>query len=319
MALLATLLVLLFARDISRAGHGATSPRLSENRSFAALTNSLVNQENAFDARTAYLLTRASSVSRPVFDARLEQLAQLVSSWQVQASRLRRPQLAHDVNDTIAQLTEQRIDDDEFLLTAVANGLSLPWTPSFTLAKGLTIATAQASLVATSEQWNVARRSLRLEPGHVALLATKNAVATLPFATVMTRLEQSPSLILTRGVGITAVSVQPSPLPAPSGEILLPPTSSVHLGVTVTNASYATQRVSVAVVFTPSGPSALAQRQTLSVTLGPLGSYAFVFQNLHSAPSEHAVLSLSVAGTSSGANMSRSRRYTVVISPSGNG
>jgi len=71
-ALVATLLVLVFARDIGRSAHGAINPRRSENRSFAALANSLLGQENAFDARLTYLLTNGESVSRSVFAARLD-------------------------------------------------------------------------------------------------------------------------------------------------------------------------------------------------------------------------------------------------------
>ena len=319
MALIATLLALLFARDISRAGHGAISPRLSENQSFAVLANSLVSQENAFDTRVTYLLTRGDSLSRPVFAARLKQLAQVLPSWQTQASHLRRPTLVHGINGTIAQLTEQRIGDYEFLLSAVAEGLSLPWAAPTSATSGLTITAAQSSLVATSRTWDYARRGLLLEPGHVTLLATSNDLAQLDLTRVMSRLEQSASLVLTRGVGITAVAVAPAPLPAPTGEILLPPTGTIHLGVTVTNASDATQPVSLSVVFTPTGRLGVAQRQTMTVTLRPLASYAFVAKVLTIAPSEHATLSVSVAGAPSGPNMVRSRRYTVVISPSGNG
>ncbi len=319
MALIATLLALLFARDISRAGHGAISPRLSENESFAVLANSLLGQENAFDARVTYLLTRGGSLSRPVFAARLEQLAQVLPSWQTQASFLRRPPLRHGVNSTIAQLTEQRVDDYQFLLSAVAEGLSLPWRTPPNITPGLSIAAAQASLVATSRTWNYARRGLLLEPGHVTLLATSNDLAQLDLTAVMSRLEQAASLVLVRAVGITAVSVAPAPLPAPTGEILLPPTGTIHLGVTVTNASDATQPVSLSVVFAPTGLLGVAQRQTMTVTLRPLASYAFVAKVLTIAQSEHATLTLSLAGAPSGPNMVRSRRYTVVISPSGNG
>jgi len=319
MAVIATLLVLLFARDISRAGHGATSPRRSENESFAALSNVMIGQENAFDTRLSYLLIHGGSLSRQVFASRMAQLQQQLPVLQTEGSRLRRPLLKHNINDTIAQLTEQRIDDYQFLLSAVAANLSMPWATPSNVTPGLSVATAQASLLATSQQWNLARRGLLLEPGHVSLLATTSAVAHLDFASVMSRLSQSPSLTLTRGIGISAVSVSPAALPAPTGEILLPPTNTVHLGVTVSNASYATQPVTLTIVLTAAGASGVAQRQSMSVTLGPLASYAFVAKNLSIAASEHATLTLSLAGAPSGPAMVRSRRYTVVVSPSGNG
>lgn len=318
-AVIVTLLVLLLARDISRAGHGATSPRLTENESFAALTNSLIGQENAFDTRLAYLLSHGQTLSRQVFAARLEQLQQQLPQFQTEGSRLRRPPLKHRINETIAQLTEQRVDDYQSLLSSVAAGLSLPWTTPSNVTPGLSATAAQASLLVTNQQWDLARRGLLLEPGHVTLIATTTNVARLDFATVMSRLSQSPSLTLTRGVGITAVSVLPAPLPAPTGEILLPPTNAVHLGVTVSNASYATQPVTLTIVLTPAGASGVAQRQSMSVTLRPLASYAFVPKILNIAASEHATLTLSLAGAPSGPAMVRSRRYTVVVSPSGNG
>ncbi|MBW4077452.1 MAG: hypothetical protein HIU84_02865 [Acidobacteria bacterium] len=319
MAVIATLLVLLFARDISRAGHGATSPRLSENESFAALGNVMIGQENDLDTRLAYLLDHGQSLSRQVFAARLAQLQQQLPVLQTEASRLRRPLLKHRINDTIAQLTEQRVDDYQFLLSAVAAGLSMPWSTPSNVTPGLSVAAAQASLLSTNQQWNLARRGLLLEPGHVTLLATSSAMAHLDFAATMSRLSQSPSLTLTRGIGITAVSVSPAPLPAPTGEILLPPTGLIHLGVSVSNASYATQPVTLTIVLSPVGRAGVVQRQSMSVTLRPLSSYGFVPKILRIAASEHATLTLSLAGAQSGPNMVRSRRYSVVVSPSGNG
>jgi hypothetical protein len=171
-AVIATLLVLLLARDISRAGHGATSPRLTENESFAALTNTLIGQENTFDAHLAYLLSHGASLSRQVFAARLEQLQQQLPAFQTEGSRLRRPPLKHQINNTIAQLTEQRVDDYQSMLSSVAAGLSLPWTTPSNVTPGLSVAAAQASLLVTSQQWDLARRGLLLEPGHVTLIAT---------------------------------------------------------------------------------------------------------------------------------------------------
>ena len=75
-AVVATLVVLLFARDVTRSAHGAISPRRSENRSFGVLANLLLSQQNDFDAHLAYLLANGTSLTRPVFAARLTQLYQ---------------------------------------------------------------------------------------------------------------------------------------------------------------------------------------------------------------------------------------------------
>ena len=121
-----TFVVLVFARDISRAGHGSITSRRSENRSFAALANALITQENDFDGRLTLLLQDGSSLSRPVFDARLDQLDQQLTSWSAAAELVRRPKLDRDVNDVFADLTETRIDDYESLFSSIAHRLSLP-------------------------------------------------------------------------------------------------------------------------------------------------------------------------------------------------
>jgi hypothetical protein len=120
-------------------------------------------------------------------------------------------------------------------------------------------------------------------------------------------------------VGIVAVSVNPAPLPAMKGELLLPPTRSVRLGVSVKNASYDDQPISITYVLTPNNRLGISQRQTMNYTLGPLQSYAFVPNLLSVVASEHATLTISVGGAPSGPAMSRLRRYTVVVSSSGNG
>ena len=317
-ALALTLLVLVFARDVSRSAHGAESPRKSENRTFAALANSLLGQENVFDAHLTFLLSHGQGLSRPVFAARLEQLEQQLPSWQTDAGLLRRPQLAHGVNDVLSQLTEQRVDDYEAMLAAVANGLSLPWAPTLKDTTVTNVSSAQSSLMATTEQWNVARWGLHKEPGRVTLDSCSNSSALLSFSTAMHSLELSPSLVLARGIGITAVSVSPAPLPAVTGELLLPPTSSVHIGVTVSNLSYSNQPVDLTVILTPSNHFGTGSRQTFSTTIGPLGSFAFVPKLMSVTTSEHAVLTISVGGAPTGANTSRVRRYNVIVSPSGN-
>jgi hypothetical protein len=69
------------------------------------------------------------------------------------------------------------------------------------------------------------------------------------------------------------------------------------LAVSVTNAGYVTQPVTLRVTLQPAHGS--AQRQTMSTTLGPLQSYAFV-------------------ANPAASGMTRSRTYQVTMSPSGN-
>jgi len=317
LALSATLVILLFSQDITKSAHSAAALRRSENRTFGVLANGLLGQENLFDQRLAFLLGNGATLTRPVFAARLAQLAQVLPDLSNEASLLRRPVLSHNVNSVLSLLTEQRVDDYQILLREVARALTLPWPVVNT--PPLTPSQAQASLVTTNAQWALARRSLVKEPGRVHLIGHAPSFGASMFTTQLATLANAPSLALTRGVGISAVLVSPSPLPAPSGTLLLPPVSSLHLGVTVTNAAYADQVVTLTVTFTPANTRRPRQIQRLRTTLGPLKSYAFVPTRLLTYVSEKGVLTIALGGAPAGTNMSVLRTYAVTMSPSGTG
>jgi len=318
-ALAATLVVLVFARDISRSAHDSLSPRRSENRTFASMGNVLLGQQDAFDGHLTYLLTNGATLTRPVFAARLSQLDEQLPQWLIEANQIRRPRLAHDINDVLGLVSETRVDAYQSLLASIALALALPWHSSAPVDTVVSTAQAQAALRATGAQWNRARFGLRHEPGRASLLALSDFSALLDFTSALSTLAHSSSLAVTRGIGVSAVSVTPAPLPAPIGELLLPPTSSLRVGVTVSNASYVKQPVSLTYLLTPINHLGVSIRRTMTATLGPLSSYAFVAPPLTSVANERATLTITVAGAPSGPAMSRLRRYTVVISPSGNG
>ncbi len=314
-ALTITLLVLLFANDINRAAHAAIGPRRSENRSFGQMVDGLVTSENNFDARLYYLLAHASTLSRPVFTARLIQLDQALSGWNTDAKMLRSPVLAHHVNDVVTNLTEQRVDDYQNLLSAIARRLTLPWTPAPVRSQAVT--DPGQSLVVTVQQWDVARWALAREPGRVVLPGLTMASAKYYVARGLATLVSSPNLSLRRGVGIAAVSVNPSPLPAGAGVLLLPPVTTVQIGISVENTAFVEQPVTLHISFVPT--SGVTQSQTMSALLGPLGAYAFVPNLFHTLASERARLTITISGAPAGGGLPRTRTYQVKMSPSGNG
>jgi len=125
-ALAVTLLVLLFARDVNRAAHASSGVRRSENRSFAQLANALLESEHLFGQHLGYLLTHGATLSRPVFAARLDQLALQLPDWSTDANLLRRPDIDHDLNTAIDELTVQRVDDYQVVLDSVAAASTCP-------------------------------------------------------------------------------------------------------------------------------------------------------------------------------------------------
>jgi len=312
------LLAILFARDINRSAHQSSSPRRSENKSFAALANVLITQENQFDQRLSYLLDNGSGLSRVDFGARLAQLDGQLLTWLNEGQQLTSPVLAHHVNVTLATLTTERVGDYQALLSRIAATLRLPWQASTLLDTGLSTARAQASLVTTSDTWNIARWSLVKEPGRVTMPETSDGVGTLDLGSVLDVLEHSGTLAVTRAITISAVLVSPASLPAPSGELLFPPAREIRLGVTVTNRGYVLQPVTMTFTFQQTNGAKTVQSQTMSTTLGPLSSFAFVPKLLVTTAGERATLSINVSGAPLETNLTSSRHYLVIVSPSGN-
>jgi hypothetical protein len=314
-ALIVTLVVLVFARDISRSAHDAITNERSENRSFAGLANALITQENDFDARTALLLQGGGTLTRPVFDARLQQLDQQLAFWSTSANLLRRPRLAHDMNDKVADMTQTRVADYEEIFAGITRSLSLP-APKPTY-QGTPPSDPAGSLYNTALAWNKERSALRHDPGTVRLDALKLASAKLLMTSGTATLTSSPSLAVVREIGIAAVSIAPAPLPAKRGVLLLPPVTTIKLGVSVVNAEFVEQQITLQVTMSPSNGPLPAHRQTLHVILAPLQSFAFAPQNIAVVPSERATLDIRITGAPGSTTLSRSKRYRVEMSPPG--
>jgi hypothetical protein len=313
LALVVTLIVLVFARDVSRSAHGAITARRSENRSFGALANALILQENAFDGRLYLLLSQGGSLSREVFAARLSQLDEQLSGWSTAADQLRRPTLSHDVNNEFDLLTQERVETYQTLLGDVAHDLQLPWNVQYSA----TIVNPAVSLIETSKSWNMDRFALRKEPGTVRLDATSAETAQY-FDKNGANALQSTSLALVRAVDIAAVRVNPSPLPSKSGVLLLPPVTSVQVGVTVVNDSYDNQPITFTVQVIPLNNRGASFSQRMTTTLGPMGAYAFVPKILTTAPSELARVILHVIGARAAVGKLTTEVFRLEMSPSGN-
>ena len=314
LALIITLIVLVFARDVSRSAHGAITERRSENKSFAALANGLINQENSFDTRLDRLVVQGQTLPRVVFAARLYQLNDELPQWATDAGLLDEPTLAHHVNQTLSQLTIERVAAYETLLDNIAHDLTLPWsTPPLEH-----VANPAATLVSTSEKWNKSRFALVKEPGLVHLVATTEHSAKYFVQHGASELLDSPSLELVRAIGIVAVRVSPSPLPAPSGVLLLPPVRSVELGVSVLNASYDEQPVTLTIRVVPTSNLGKAYSTTLHATIGPLKAYAFVPKLLTTKANETAGIVISVSGARAAVGKVTTEHFRLEMSPSGN-
>jgi hypothetical protein len=314
LALIITLIVLVFARDVSRSAHGAITERRSENKSFGALTNGLIGQENEFDARFDRLLSQGGTLRRTIFAARFYQLNEELPEWVTDANLLRDPALSHHVNETLYAITTERVAAYQALLGEIAHVLTLPWTTT----PIEHVANPAVTLVNTSKQWNVARFALVKEPGGVHLDATTAHSATYFRQRGTYGLVSSRSLELVRAISIVAVHVTPAPLPAKPGILLLPPVTIVQLGVSVLNASYDEQAVILSIRVTPTNHRGQPFFERMRATIGPLEGYAFVPKSLTTAASERAGVVITVTGARAAVGKVTTEHYRLEMSPSGN-
>ncbi len=313
-ALVLTFLVLAFGREVSRSAHQLKSARLSENLTFQSLATTVLVQENAFDARLSSLLSTGSGLTRPAFAVQLSSLEQDLSLWRDEVGLMATPVLSPDLNVTLVRDTQTRVDDYDTVLSYVAKALDLsgPSAPAT-----LSLGAAQLSLSATAASWGQDRHLLANAPGNVTLVALNTASAQLNVPQDVATLLASPSLTPTRAIVIAAIQVQPAPFPAPPLSLLLAPTTTMQVQVAVSNLREILQPVSLSMVLQP--VDGATQKVTLTQTLAPNASYAFVAHTFAVVPGERATLSVSVNGVPPQSSLAHSRTYALSVSPSGAG
>jgi hypothetical protein len=170
-------------------------------------------------------------------------------------------------------------------------------------------------LITTGIAWNRDRYDLTKEPGRQHLQPLTFAAAKYFISFGAQNLTSSTSLAVVRGIGVAAVSISPAPFPSTHGELLLPPVSQFHIGISVTNTAYVEQPVTLNVTLTPSNGPHPTVRQNFHLNLAPLQSYAVVPKDFTTVPSERATLVISASGAPAGANLTTTRTYSVVMSP----
>jgi hypothetical protein len=273
----------------------------------------LVIQQNNFDQSLVTLLKSGATLTRPVLDTQLQQLRSQLVTWTTEAQLLHRPRLAHDVNDKLEQLTLQRIDAYNTILSSIASQLTLPaLTP---VATDKAVSTPGQLLITTGIAWNNDRYDLTKEPGRQHLQSMTFASAKYFISFGAQNLTSSSTLAVVRGIGVAAVSISPAPFPSTHGELLLPPVSQFQVGVSVSNTGFVEQPVTLNVTLTPSNGPHPTVRKSFHMDLAPLQSYAVLPKSFATVPSERATLAISVSGAPAGANMTTTRTYNVVMSP----
>ena len=314
-ALLVTLLVVVFGHEVSRSAHLENSARLSEDLSFAQLATTLINHENTFDFQLNQLLTSGAQLSRVDFALRLSELAQDLTFWREVATQMKTPVLTPSLNVLLSNDTLMRVNDYDNLLSYIAVALALP-VPVNALAPR-SLGEVQKSLLSTAANWGEARHQLAHSPGHVTLSPLTNLSAVLNMPQVVNALAATPSVAISRAIEISAIEVQPAPFPAPAQDLVLAPTNSVQVQVSISNLREISQPVSLVMTFTPSTGS--SQQVTQTQTLSALTSFAFPRHIFSVFPGERGTLSVTLNAVPSSAQLLHNRTYRVSVSTSGPG
>ena len=306
---LTSVLILIFASDVSRAAHNVPSARASQNASFAVLGDTLISEENSIDSSLTSILVRGASLNRAQLYTKLLTLRDETLTIPAEAAQLRFPVIAGELNEKLANGCQERVRAYDAILADVARGLSLPWPSPATL----TIAQADADLASTTQSWSSLTGALASQPGHVTLDAFSNFSGILNATSIVQQLSAAPHLKVARSVTIAAVSVTPSPFPGPRGQLDEPSTSTVALGVSVLNGAFVTQPVTVTATLTASNGRSASRTRRL--VLGPRGAVAVTPLSFAVYGGEHATLAVSVSGAPATPGGMTQRTYQVVVAP----
>jgi hypothetical protein len=309
------LVILVFGREVSRSAHQENSARLSENLSFSSVAGTLLTQENSFDTQLATLLTTGSHLTRPQFAVQLSELTQEVSAWRNVAGLMMTPVLSPNLNVTLSQATVIRVTDYDTMLAYVAQALSLSGPTTSNSAP--TLGAAQLSLSATAASWGSQRHQLSGAPGSVTLSALTNVSGKLNVPQDVATLASAPNLAATRAIMISAIQIQPAPFPAPALTLLLAPTTSMLVQVAVSNLREIAQPVSLSLVLTSA--SGAVQQVTMTHTLAPSTSFAFVSHSFMVHSGEKGTFSVTLNGLPAAPGLRHSRTYALSVSPTGAG
>lgn len=307
-ALVVTVGSLVFVRDVSRQARASTSAQTALNKNFKSLTDSLMSEENDLDAATMAMLNDAATMSRSQLAAALSQLRLSAASVLAASEVLRTPTIAHNAAANQYTVSAARASAITHLLGAIAGPLQLPDAGPSSPASAV-VATLQSS----NALWATTRTSLRGDPGHVTLSRSHFLLADAPVSDLVNAVVSAPALQVARSVQIAAVAVTPSPLPAPSGRLVLTPASLMTVGVSVMNNDFVRQPVTVTVVVDPSNRLGKYERFQSSGTMAPSGAWSADFDAIAVTPGEVGRLVVNVSGPGVTGIV---RTYVLSIAPS---
>jgi hypothetical protein len=308
-ALVVTLVVLVFARDVSRAAHSVPTAVASQNESFAALATDLVTKANALDTAVTAVLVHGGALTRSQLAAQLVVLHHDTQTLAQQGSQVGLPPLTDNASAVLASdlITRARLTDD--FLRSVATALQLPYAPTALWIPSRDLpALARATLT-----WNRLSTALVKEPGHVTLPLLSNFVGELNLTATLQGLVASPSLQPAHAVAIAAVAIDPAPLPATGSVLSMINVASMSLSVSVLNHDVVVQPMALTVTLTPALGTVVTRHATTVVA--PRGAFGFGPFTLPLSPGESATLRISLRAPTDTNSVVIDRTYHVQVAP----
>lgn len=316
-ALLVLAVIVVFGRDVLRAAHDSRSARESRNTSFATLATAIISSSSSLDHDTISLLDSAPSMSRSTLLTSWTELEKRARDVLQSAEHAREPSIETGINEKLTSVMTLRIAAWETIRQSVEGPLGVP---GVTTPPSGVLNQAVANLQTANTAWERAHGALRHRPGHVRLPLGAWTLPTLDVPglvhAAITTLALRPNAI----VAINAVSMNPQPLPSGSAgatALVLLPTSSVELGVSVRNSSTTDTTITVHATLTPT--NRLGKVVTLSATssLRASSNTAVLFSEVPITPGERAILRVWVSGAAPTSKGAANRIYTVKVASAG--
>jgi hypothetical protein len=306
---IATVLVLIFASDVSRAAHDEPTALRSQDASFVTLANTLISQENAIDSALTSILVRGSSLNRSQLYAQLLTLRDQMAVIPAEAAEVRYPVLAHGINEILATWCQARVRAYGAILANVAQGLSLPWSGATTLS----VAQADTVLKTTATNWSslIAQQGSTL--GAIPLSPFSDFSGILDVNSIVQQLAATAQLKVSRSLALAALSITPAPFPSNPGQLLEPTTATLSLGVSVLNGAFVTQGATITATLTASNGHSVTRTQ--GIVLGPRDAVAVTPLRFAVWGGEHATLVVRVTGAPATPGYQTVRSYLVTVAP----
>lgn len=303
-------LATVFVRDVLQAARDSETNRRTLNRSFAVLVNSNLGEQNAIDGETLGLIRSPQTLSRWELESTLSDLHQRVNRVRETAVQLGTPRIAGDVNEQFGHMTDVRVAAWSDIVTFIEASLHIPHRGSSSLAS---LRSAVERINESNASWDRIRGQLSAEPGKVRLSESRWGLGALTERDVARFIGRSALQPLT-AAAISAIAIDPQPLPSRSAQIVLLPKTSIGIGVSVRNVGRVTSTLTITVStrWRRAEPVTVTAHRTLAAGT----SVAVVFPEIPTYPGMRGTLIVRVTGAAPAYPGATTRQYSVKVAPS---